>query len=88
MFLWCLSSILLVTAGLFSEFLFLGAVRLMIFSERQLCEEVVWDLHSLKTFLWCVLLARFCNSGEFHALQTEKKQASYTLLVQLCFITY
>jgi len=72
MFLWCLSSVLLVTAGLFSEFLFLGAVRLMTLSERWLC-EVVQDLHSLKTFLRCVLLARFYNCGEFRALQSEKK---------------
>lgn len=38
-----------------------------------------WDLHSLKTFVWCVLLARFYNGGEVHALQSEKKQASYAL---------
>lgn len=79
MFLWCLSSVLLVTAGLFSEFLFLGAMRLMVFSERQLRKEVVWNLRSLKTFVWCVLLAEFYNGGEFHALQSEKKQGSYTL---------
>lgn len=34
-----------------------------------------WGLHSLK-FLECVLLARLYNDGEFHALQSKKKQAS------------
>lgn len=35
-----------------------------------------WGLHNLKIFLECVLLARLYNDGEFHALQSEKKQAS------------
>lgn len=36
----------------------------------------LWSLHSPKTFLECLLLARLYNDGEFHALQSEKKQAS------------
>lgn len=50
-------------------------------------EAVVCNLHNLETFARCVLLARLYNGGEFHALQSEKKQASYSVLVQLCFIT-
>lgn len=50
-----------------------------VFREAVMRRSFVWDLHSLDTFLRCVLLARFYNSGEFHALQSEKQQAGYTL---------
>lgn len=67
------------TAGLFSEVLFLGAMRLMIFSDRQLHGEAAQVLHSFTAFLQRVLLARFYHGGEFRVLQSEKQQAGYTL---------
>lgn len=47
-----------------------------VFIEAVSYVRKLWGLHIFKTFLECVLLARLYNDGEFHALQSEKKQAS------------
>lgn len=67
------------TAGLFAGFLFLVAMRLMIFRERQLCGEAVQDPRRREPFARHVLLARFQMGAEFRALQSKKKESGYTL---------